>query len=94
MVVRPKRISDGMFLAAANAMAACVSDEDLAVGRVVPRVRDIRGVCARIAAAAAQAAIAEGIAQKMPPAGNLVKHMTKQMYDPAYHPLVNHAMTG
>ena len=94
MVVRPKRITDSMFLAAAYAMASCVTEEDLAAGRVVPRVSDIRKVCARIAAAAAQTAIVEGIAQKMPPAGDLVAHMSAAMYDPRYKPLVNHAMSS
>ena len=88
MVVRPKRITESMFAAAAYAMASCVSEEDLAAGRVVPRVRDIRKVCARIAAAAAQVAIVEGIAQKMPPAGNLEEVCARAMYNPTYSPIV------
>jgi len=75
VAVRPRRITDAMFQAAAVAMAGMVSPADLAVGRVVPRVRDIRAVSARVAAAAAQTAMAEGIVARMPPAGDLVKHM-------------------
>lgn len=87
--VRPKRITNSMFQAAAYAMAGMVSREDLALGRVVPRVRDIRAVSAAVAAAAAQTALAEGIVQKMPPAGSLVKYMASLQYDPLYHPLYN-----
>ena len=61
----------------------------LALGRVVPRVRDIRAVSAAVAAAAAQTAVVEGIVQRMPPAGDLVKHMQSLQYDPAYLPLYN-----
>jgi malic enzyme len=89
MGVRPKRITNSMFQAAAYAMAGMVSRDDLALGRVVPRVRDIRAVSAAVAAAAAQTALAEGIVQKMPPAGSLVKYMASLQYNPLYHPLYN-----
>lgn len=89
VTVRPRRITDGMFYAAAKAMSEMISSEDLDMGRVVPRVRDIRKVSARVAAASAQQAIAEGIVQSMPPAGDLTAYMMKQMYDPKYLPLVS-----
>jgi malic enzyme len=88
VAVRPRRITDSMFQAAAVAMASMVTPEDLALGRVVPRVRDIRAVSAKVAAAAAQQAMHEGIVNKMPPAGDLTKFMEKLMYDPIYRPLV------
>jgi len=88
VVVRPRRITDRMMNAAAKAVAEMVTVEDLQIGRVVPRVRDIRKVSARVAAAAAQSAIAEGIAQIMPPAGDLVAYMHKRMYDPVYQQIV------
>jgi malate dehydrogenase (oxaloacetate-decarboxylating)(NADP+) len=88
VVVRPRRITDRMFYAAARAMAEMVTPEDLALGRVVPRVRDIRKVSARVAAAAAQVAIGEGIARQMPPAGDLVAYMARQMYDPRYTEII------
>jgi malate dehydrogenase (oxaloacetate-decarboxylating)(NADP+) len=89
LAVRPKRITNSMFQAAAYAVAGMVSSEDLALGRVVPRVRDIRSVSAAVAAAAAQTALAEGIVQKMPPAGDLKKYMASLQYNPIYHPLYN-----
>jgi len=87
VAVRPRRITDDMFQAAAYAMAGMVSKEDLAAGRVVPRVRAIREVSAHVAAAAAQSAMAAGIAQQMPPAGDLVQYMRSRMYEPSYRPM-------
>ena len=88
VAVRPKRITDSMFQAAAVAMAGMVSEDDLALGRVVPRVRDIRKVSAVVAAAAASDAMAEGIARRMPPAGNLAEHLEASMYEPFYRSII------
>ena len=89
VAVRPRRITDDMFQAAAYAMAAMVSREDLAAGRVVPRVRAIREVSAHVAAAAAASAVAAGIAQRMPPGGDMVSFVKARMYDPEYLPIYN-----
>jgi len=88
-VVRPRRISNAMLQAAAYAVAAQVSPADLQKGLVCPRVKDIRQVSAHVAAAVAQQAISEGIAQKIPPAGNLASYMATQQYDPSYRSLYN-----
>jgi malate dehydrogenase (oxaloacetate-decarboxylating)(NADP+) len=88
-VVRPRRITDKMFYAASKAIAEMVTEADLALGRTTPRVRDIRKVSANVAAAVATCAISEGIVQKMPPAGNLVEYMMRQMYNPQYMPVVS-----
>ncbi len=53
-------ITEGMKLAAAKAIAACVSPEDLAADHIVPSVFDVR-VARRVAEAVAQAAVAEGV---------------------------------
>ena len=89
VAVRPRRITDSMFQEAAVAMASMVSKEDLAMGRVVPRVREIRAVSARVAAAAAEQAMQEGIVGRKPPPGDLVKYMEKLMYEPIYRPLIH-----
>lgn len=44
-------VSDALFRAAAEALAASVSDEDLAAGTLFPPIRELRRVAARIAAA-------------------------------------------
>ena len=53
-------ITDGMEVAAAEAIASCVTADDLARGVVVPSVFDPR-VAARVATAVAEAARAEGV---------------------------------
>lgn len=78
-----------MFYAAARALAEMVTEEQLEAGMVLPPIREIRKVSARVAAAVAASGIADGIVQKMPPAGDLVRFMSKQMYDPKYQPIVN-----
>lgn len=93
-VVRPKRITDRMFHAAARALAEMVTEEQLATGMVLPSVADIRLVSARVAAAVAQCGIQEGIVRRMPPAGDLTVHMLSQMYVPVYGPLVPHSGTA
>jgi len=53
-------ITEGMKLAAARAIADCVSADDLAPDHIVPSVFDVR-VAPRVADAVAQAAVAEGV---------------------------------
>ncbi len=53
-------ITEGMKLAAAKAIAACVADDELAPDHIVPSVFDVR-VAPRVAEAVAQAAIDEGV---------------------------------
>jgi malic enzyme len=50
---RPVKITPEMFVEAANALAAFVTEDDLARGRIYPRIRDIRAVSKRIAVAGA-----------------------------------------
>jgi malic enzyme len=50
---RPSKITPGMLVEAANELAAFVTDDDLARGRIYPRIRDIREVSKRIAVAGA-----------------------------------------
>jgi malate dehydrogenase (oxaloacetate-decarboxylating)(NADP+) len=88
-LVRPKRITDRMFYAAARALAEMVTQEQLEEGMVLPPIKDIRRVSARVAAAVAASGIADGIVTKMPPAGDLHRYMTKHMYEPSYQPIVN-----
>jgi len=80
------RITEEMFLAAANALAAQVTPADLEQGSLYPPLANIRAVSARIAAAVAEVAYQRGLAAKPRPA-NLLEFVQTQMYDPHYSSL-------
>ena len=51
LVARAQLVTDTLFLAAAEALAREVTADDLADGSLYPRIRDLRAVTARVAAA-------------------------------------------
>jgi malic enzyme len=57
-------VSEGMFAAAARALAGRVRDADLDGGRLLPPVSDLRSVTETVACAVLQQARAEGVAQE------------------------------
>jgi malate dehydrogenase (oxaloacetate-decarboxylating) len=61
--VRARKITDGMLLAAARAIAAIVTDEERSAEYIIPSVFDPRVVDA-VAKAVASAAVEEGIARR------------------------------
>jgi malate dehydrogenase (oxaloacetate-decarboxylating)(NADP+) len=83
IVARAAHVTDSMFLAAAGALAARVDDDDLAVGRVYPPLRDMRAVSADIAAAVIEVAVAEGLA-RTPAPDDPREAARAAMFDPRY----------
>ena len=80
-------VTDGMFAAAAAALAAEVSAEDLAAGSLFPPVHELRRVTARIAEAVVAQARDEGVGR--PIADDAIpRRVQEAMWDPAYVPLV------
>jgi len=77
------RITDEMFLAAANALASEVTDEDLAMGRVYPPLTRIRDVSARVGTAVAEVAYDSGLASRNRPA-DIEADVRLQMFEPVY----------
>lgn len=77
-----RRITDGMFLAAARALAEAVSDVSLALGAVYPPLPEIRRVSLAIAAAVASRADVDGQATKRSP--DWRDASASLMYDPTY----------
>ena len=85
IVVRATRVSDGMLLAAAEAVAS-LSDPSRPGASLLPRVSDLREVSAVVATAVARQAIAEGVAAAAPE-GDLEELVRASMWRSEYHPV-------
>jgi len=80
---RARRATDRMFLAAAESLAAQVTEEDIALGRVYPPLARIREVSALIACRVAEIAWDSGLAGRERPL-DLLADIRAQMYVPEY----------
>jgi len=77
----------GMFRAAAEALAKEVTEDELRAGRLLPRVRDLRAVTARLAAAVLREVLASGV--KLPFAERDTESaVAAAMWEPLYVELV------
>jgi malic enzyme len=85
-VGKAKRVTDGMFLAAAVALAEKVTDEDLAEVAVYPRLTRIRECSHAVACAVVRRAVAEGHAES-DALENLEKRIAAAMWFPEYRPI-------
>ncbi|HJW29420.1 MAG TPA: NAD-dependent malic enzyme [Saprospiraceae bacterium] len=83
VITKAKMISDNIFLTAARALAACVTNEDINHGSVYPPFRDIRKISLEIATAVANKIFENGHAQVERPS-NLRETIAAYMYDPSY----------
>src|SRR4029453_5542940 len=68
LVSHAHKVTDSMFLAAAEQLAAEGSDEQRAAGCLFPRVGELRRVSARIAEAVVRAARQDGVGRPIPDA--------------------------
>lgn len=84
---RTREVSDEMFFEAARTLAAEVSDEDLALGRIYPSLTQIREVSATIAEAVAEVAFKKGYAREKRPE-DLGAYIRAQMFEPRYEKYV------
>ncbi len=80
------RVTDGMFFAAAAALASLVTEEDLAVGRLFPAQTRMREVAQAVARAVAGEAFAHRLATRPEP-DDLAEAIGRAMYRPDYEPL-------
>jgi malate dehydrogenase (oxaloacetate-decarboxylating)(NADP+) len=78
-----RRVTNEMFFVAAKTLAALVTADDLAIGRIYPDLARIREVSAAIALAVAETAFNRGLARQTRPA-SLEAHIRSQMYQPDY----------
>ncbi len=78
------RVHDDMLLAASEALAKQVTDENYKKGLIYPPFTDIRKISANIAANVAAKAYELGLATRLPRPQNLVKYAESCMYTPGY----------
>jgi malate dehydrogenase (oxaloacetate-decarboxylating) len=93
LVSHAHKVTDSMFLAAAEQLAAEVSDEQRAAGCLFPRVSELRRVSARIAEAVVRAARQDGVGRPIPDA-EIGPAVADAMWQPGYLPLVAGARTA
>jgi malate dehydrogenase (oxaloacetate-decarboxylating) len=82
LVSEAREVTDGMFAAAAAALAEQLPEEDRAAGSLFPRIAGLRGVTARVAAAVVRQAVSEGVARNAPESP--ADAVAAAMWDPAY----------
>ena len=78
-----REVSDGLFMAAARALADYITAERLATGAVYPDVSALRGVSARVAAAVIRAAREQGLGRAIPDA-EVESLVERSMWYPDY----------
>ncbi|KAF0932249.1 hypothetical protein E2562_009519 [Oryza meyeriana var. granulata] len=78
------RVHDDMLLAASEALAEQVSEDNFARGLIFPPFTNIRKISAHIAAKVAAKAYDLGLASRLPRPDDLVKYAESCMYTPAY----------
>lgn len=74
-------VSDGMFLAAAQALAEVTSPDLVATGQLYPDIEDVRTVSRAVAIAVAKQAISEGVAE---PVDDIEARIVADMWYPEY----------
>jgi malate dehydrogenase (oxaloacetate-decarboxylating) len=82
IVSRSRRISAGMLAAAANALSSLVAVR-LPGASLLPHIDDLRSLTVTVAAAVAEAAVAEGLARVK--LGDIVQQVKDAMWQPAYY---------
>ncbi|XP_049373518.1 NADP-dependent malic enzyme-like isoform X1 [Solanum verrucosum] len=78
------RVHDDMLLAASEALASEVTEDDYLKGRIYPAFTNIRKISAHIAAEVAGKAYELGLATRLPRPSDLVKYAESCMYTPLY----------
>jgi len=80
-----KRVTDRMFIKAAEAVSACLSEQELADGRVFPELHTIREVSKAVGIAVYECALEEGVATVYPRERETVpENVNRRFYDPTY----------
>ena len=88
IVAEASAVTDSMFVAAADRLAAEVSPQDLAGGSIFPSITQIRRVTARIAEAVAREAREAGVARRSLEDDQIPAAVAAAMWEPVYLPMV------
>jgi len=82
LVSEAREVTDGMFAAASDALAAQLSEDDRSAGSLFPRIAALRQVTCRVAEAVIRQAVAEGVARSVPddPAAAVAAAMWEPVY--------------
>ena len=83
LAFQSRHVTDAMFLAAARKLAELVTDDELAEGRIYPKLQRIRDVSLAIAGAVAQEAFRSGLAEEPQPV-EIEGEIRKRMFRPEY----------
>jgi malate dehydrogenase (oxaloacetate-decarboxylating) len=87
IVAEAREVTDSMFVAAADCLAAEVTPQDLANGSVFPAIPEIRQVTARVAAVVVRAAREAGVARRSIDDGQIQAAVAAAMWEPVYLPM-------
>ena len=93
IAVQARRISDGMLMAAARALAEASPARNNPEANLLPPVSELRTVSLRVAQAVALQARQEGLTAPID-AGDLYGHIRDTMWTPAYRPYRRRAAPG
>jgi malate dehydrogenase (oxaloacetate-decarboxylating) len=88
IVAEAREVTDAMFVAAADQLAAEVSAQDLANGSIFPPIPQIRRVTARIAEAVVRAAREDGVARRPLADQQIPAAVAAAMWEPVYLPMI------
>ncbi|HEY7750991.1 MAG TPA: malic enzyme-like NAD(P)-binding protein, partial [Ignavibacteriaceae bacterium] len=78
-----KRVTDEMFIVAAEAVADQITKEDFENGLIYPPVKNIREVSTNVAIKVAEEIFKSGLAGVKKPK-NIGKYISSKMYEPVY----------
>jgi malic enzyme len=82
-----REVDDTVFLVAARALAACVSEARLGERALLPDTSELRGVSARVAAAVVRWASERGIGRRYAD-GEVERRVAAASWHPEYVPIV------